>query len=56
MFKVEYTVEGHEMVVYSGPYPTYEEALYQKDDIAGYEGVKNVSIILEGQVGATKND
>lgn len=56
MFKVEYTVEGYETVFYSGPYFTYDEAVSQKDDIAGYEGVKNVSIVLEGQVGASKND
>jgi hypothetical protein len=56
MFKVEYTVEGHETVFYAGPYSSYDEALVQKDDIAGFEGVKNVSIVLEGDVGATHND
>lgn len=56
MFKVEYNIEGYENVFYAGPYSSYDEALVQKEDIAGFEGIKNVSIILEGIVGDNKND
>lgn len=41
MFFVEYEVEGFEGTQRQGPYPA-EEVQSQMDDIAGYEGVKNV--------------
>jgi hypothetical protein len=44
-YKVEYTIKNYEEVFYSPSYHSYEEALQNKFDIAGYEGIENVSII-----------
>jgi hypothetical protein len=44
MFYVEYEVNGFDGIQKAGPYPA-NEVQYQKDDIAGYEGVFNVRII-----------
>lgn len=44
-FKVEYTVQGIETIFNTEAYDTYELAVSHKDDIAGYEGVENVSIV-----------
>lgn len=47
MYYVEYEVEGFDGIVQkAGPYSS-AEVQYQKDDIAGYEGVKNVRIVGE---------
>lgn len=45
MYYVEYEVKGFEGVIQkAGPYPA-SDVQYQKDDIAGFEGVKNVRIV-----------
>lgn len=47
-YYVEYEVTGFDGIKSAGPYP-YDEIQYQRDDIAGYEGVKNVRIITAEQ-------
>lgn len=49
-FKVQYTVQGNENVFSTEPYDTYELAMHHKDDIAGYEGVENVTLVPVGEV------
>lgn len=44
-FKVQYTVQGNENVFSTETYDTYELAVSHKDDIAGYEGVENVTLV-----------
>jgi hypothetical protein len=44
MYFVEYEVEGFPGTQKAGPY-SETEVYYQMDDIAGYEGVKNVRIV-----------
>jgi hypothetical protein len=44
MLFVEYEVEGFEGIQTAGPY-SEAEIQSQRDDIAGYEGVKNVRIV-----------
>lgn len=48
MFYVEYEVEGFDGIQCAGPYPT-EEIQSQRDDIAGFEGVKNVKVVTPEQ-------
>ena len=44
MLYVEYEVEGFDGIQCAGPYSA-EDVKYQRDDIAGFEGVKNVRIV-----------
>lgn len=44
-YRVEYTVAGYENVFRSEEYDSYQTAMENKEDIAGFEGVENVSII-----------
>lgn len=44
MFYIQYEVEGFPGTQEAGPYST-EEVQYQRDDIAGYEGIKNVRVV-----------
>ncbi len=44
MFYVEYEVNGFDGIQKAGPY-SQAEVQYQRDDIAGYEGVFNVKVI-----------
>jgi len=46
MHFVEYEVDGFDGVQRAGPY-TATEIESQRDDIAGYEGVKNVRIVTQ---------
>lgn len=47
MFYVEYEVDGFDGIIQkAGPYSA-ADVQWQKDDIAGYEGVKNVRIVEE---------
>lgn len=46
MFFVEYEVEGFPGTQRSGPY-SETEVQSQRDDIAGFEGVKNVRLVEE---------
>jgi hypothetical protein len=46
MFYVQYEVEGFPGTQEAGPYSA-GEVQSQRDDIAGYEGVKNVKVIPE---------
>jgi hypothetical protein len=41
---VQYEVEGFPGTQQAGPY-SKEDVQYQRNDIAGYEGVKNVKVI-----------
>ena len=47
-FYIEYEVEGFEGLQEAGPY-SQEDVIYQRDDIAGYEGVKNVRVVTPDQ-------
>lgn len=44
MYYVRYRVVGFPPVIGAGPYDTLSEAEYQRDDIAGFEGVFDVYI------------
>ena len=44
MFYVVYEVDGFDGVHKAGPYPQ-SDIKYQRDDIAGFEGVKNVKVV-----------
>lgn len=44
MFYVVYEVEGFEGTHKAGPYPL-DDIQYQRNDIAGYEGVKNLRVV-----------
>lgn len=48
MLFVEYEVEGFPGTQKAGPY-TEADIQSQRDDIAGYEGVKNVRILKESK-------
>ncbi len=48
MYYVEYDVEGFGHNV-AGPYRTYEEAQYQRYDIAGYDKVSG-AVIMEKDI------
>lgn len=41
-YQVKYVILDKEYT--SGPYESYDEAIYQKNDIAGYEGVERATI------------
>ncbi len=41
---IEYEVEGFPGKQQAGPYSA-DEVLWQRDDIIGYEGVKNVRVV-----------
>lgn len=48
MYYVEYEVDGFDGIIQkAGPYSA-ADVQWQKDDIAGFEGVKNVRIVEEG--------
>lgn len=44
MYYVEYEVAGFDGIQKAGPYSA-SEVQYQKDDIAGFEGVHSVRIV-----------
>lgn len=44
MFNINYKIKTYEEQFSAGPY-SFEEALYQKTDIAGFEGVYDVEIV-----------
>jgi hypothetical protein len=44
MFYVEYEVNGFDGIQKAGPY-SQADVQYQRDDIAGFEGVCNVRIV-----------
>lgn len=44
-YKVTYKVINNEEVFVAGPYDSYDEAVYQKNDIAGYEGIYDAAIL-----------
>lgn len=46
MFYIEYVVDGFPGVQKAEPY-SKEEVQYQRDDIAGFEGVSCVTIVSE---------
>jgi len=45
MFKVTYKVKSFEQEFSAGPYKSFEEAVYQKNDIVGFEGVYDAEIV-----------
>ena len=44
MYYVEYEVDGFDGIQKAGPYSA-ADVQWQKDDIAGYMGVKNVRVV-----------
>lgn len=44
-YLVVYCVRGEDRTFSAGPYTTYEEAIDQKNDIAGYEGIYDAKIV-----------
>ena len=45
MFIVKYKIKGYEKQFSTEPYKHFDEAVYQKNDIASFEGVYDAEIV-----------